>query len=214
MRRRDFLMGSAAAAGALGYAGFGRASAPAPQELAIQTARFTFREQPTQGMISLSPDAPPPVICGTQGQPMHLRVRNLTPDYTAMHWHGLRIPNAMDGVPYLTQMPIGGGESFDYTFTPPDAGTYWYHPHCMTMSQMARGLTGVMVIREADDPGFDGDQAAGAPAGGEHRHHADLQAAPWHRAGADYRLGRASGGCGGAAALEKGPPAGWAGPAR
>lgn len=159
MRRRDFLMGSAAAAGALGYAGFGRASAPAPQELAIQTARFTFREQPTQGMISLSPDAPPPVICGTQGQPMHLRVRNLTPDYTAMHWHGLRIPNAMDGVPYLTQMPIGGGESFDYTFTPPDAGTYWYHPHCMTMSQMARGLTGVMVIREADDPGFDGDQA-------------------------------------------------------
>lgn len=47
---------------------------------------------------------------------MHLRAENGTEDYTAMHWHGLRIANAMDGVPYLTQMPIAGGESFDYTF--------------------------------------------------------------------------------------------------
>jgi len=57
-------------------------------------------------------------------------------------------------VPYLTQMPIGEGEVFDYEFTPPDAGTYWYHPHCMTMEQMTYGLTGVMVIAEHDDPGF------------------------------------------------------------
>jgi FtsP/CotA-like multicopper oxidase with cupredoxin domain len=159
VKRRDFLLGSAAAAGTIGYSRYGSANAPSAQELAVQPASFAFREQPTAGMISLSPDAPPPVIYGRQGEPMRLRVRNLTPDYTAMHWHGLRIPNAMDGVPYLTQMPIAGGESFDYEFTPPDAGTYWYHPHCMTMSQMAHGLTGVMVIREAEEPGFDGDQA-------------------------------------------------------
>lgn len=102
----------------------------------MQPASFTFRNQPTRGMVSLSPDAPPPVIRGRQGQPMHLRVSNRTPDYTAMHWHGLRIANAMDGVPYLTQMPIAAGESFGYEFTPPDAGTYWYHPHCMTMAQL------------------------------------------------------------------------------
>ncbi|CUI00418.1 multicopper oxidase family protein [Leisingera aquaemixtae] len=159
MNRRDFLLGTAATAGVLGSGGWGLTAAGEAQRLIIQPASFAFRETPTEGLVSLSPDAPPPVLYGTQGKPMRLRVQNGTEDYTAMHWHGLRIANAMDGVPYLTQMPIAGGEVFDYAFTPPDAGTYWYHPHCMTMAQMAHGLTGVMVIREAEDPGFDGDQA-------------------------------------------------------
>ncbi|MCB4457505.1 multicopper oxidase family protein [Leisingera sp. McT4-56] len=159
MNRRDFLFSTAASAGALGAGGWSLAGAPAAHQLTIQPASFTFRETPTQGLVSLSPDAPPPVLYGTRGKPMRLRVANGTEDYTAMHWHGLRIANAMDGVPYLTQMPIAGGEVFEYEFTPPDAGTYWYHPHCMTMAQMAHGLTGVMVIREAEDPGFDADQA-------------------------------------------------------
>ncbi|WP_027235578.1 multicopper oxidase family protein [Leisingera caerulea] len=159
MNRRDFLLGSAATAGVLGGGGWSLAGAAAAQQLTIQTASFRFRDQPTKGMVSLSPDAPPPVLYGTQGKPMQLQVVNGTEDYTAMHWHGLRIGNAMDGVPYLTQMPIAGGEAFEYEFTPPDAGTYWYHPHCMTMAQMAHGLTGVMVIKEAEDPGFDADQA-------------------------------------------------------
>ncbi|UWQ41706.1 multicopper oxidase family protein [Leisingera aquaemixtae] len=159
MNRRDFLLGTAATAGALGSGGWSLAAAGEAQRLIIQPASFAFRETPTEGLVSLSPDAPPPVLYGTQGKPMRLRLQNGTEDYTAMHWHGLRIANAMDGVPYLTQMPIAGGEVFDYAFTPPDAGTYWYHPHCMTMAQMAHGLTGVMVIREAEDPGFDGDQA-------------------------------------------------------
>ncbi|UWQ45947.1 multicopper oxidase family protein [Leisingera aquaemixtae] len=159
MNRRDFLLGTAATAGALGSGGWGLTAAGEAQRLFIQPASFAFRETPTEGLVSLSPDAPPPVLYGTQGKPMRLQVQNGTEDYTAMHWHGLRIANAMDGVPYLTQMPIAGGEVFDYAFTPPDAGTYWYHPHCMTMAQMAHGLTGVMVIREAEDPGFDGDQA-------------------------------------------------------
>ncbi|UWQ50026.1 multicopper oxidase family protein [Leisingera caerulea] len=159
MNRRDFLLGSAATAGVLGGGGWSLAGAAAAQQLTIQAASFRFRDQPTKGMVSLSPDAPPPVLYGTQGKPMQLQVVNGTEDYTAMHWHGLRIGNAMDGVPYLTQMPIAGGEAFEYEFTPPDAGTYWYHPHCMTMAQMAHGLTGVMVIKEAEDPGFDADQA-------------------------------------------------------
>ncbi len=156
MKRREFLIGSAAAAGAAGLGGFGRASGT--EELVIQPASFTLRDQTTTGMVSVSPDAPPPVLYGKQGEVMRLSVRNTLPDYTAMHWHGLRIPNGMDGVPYLTQMPIGPNEVFEYEFTPPDAGTYWYHPHCMTMEQMAHGLTGVMVIAEADDPGFDSEQ--------------------------------------------------------
>ncbi|WP_170328313.1 multicopper oxidase family protein [Ruegeria arenilitoris] len=156
MKRREFLFGSGAAAGALGLGGFGLAAGE--QELVVQSASFALRDQVTTGMVSLSPDAPPPVLYGKQGEVIRLPVRNTLPDYTAMHWHGLRIPNGMDGVPYLTQMPIGPGEVFDYEFTPPDAGTYWYHPHCMTMEQMAHGLTGVMVIAEAEDPGFDSEQ--------------------------------------------------------
>ncbi|UWR04952.1 multicopper oxidase family protein [Ruegeria conchae] len=156
MKRREFLLGSGAAAGALGLSQFALASNP--QELVIQTASFALCDQVTHGMVSLSPDAPPPVLYGRQGEVMRLPVRNTLSDYTAMHWHGLRIPNGMDGVPYLTQMPMGEGDHFGYKFVPPDAGTYWYHPHCMTMEQMAHGLTGVMVIAEAEDPGFDGEQ--------------------------------------------------------
>ncbi len=156
MKRREFLLGGAAAVSAFGAGGFGWAQGP--DELVLQPASFTLRNTPTTGMVSLSPDRPPPVLFGQQGKPMRLAVRNTLPDYTAMHWHGLRIANEMDGVPYLTQMPIGEGEVFIYDFTPPDAGTYWYHPHCMTMEQTSHGLTGVMVIAESEDPGFDADQ--------------------------------------------------------
>ena len=158
MKRRDFLLSSGAAALGLAAAGRLLAQGPATQELVIQKAAYRFRDSITQGLVSLSPDAPPPVLRGRVGTPMRLAVTNQTPDYTAMHWHGLRIPNAMDGVPYLTQMPIAPGETFTYDFTPPDAGTYWYHPHCMTMAQMAHGLTGMMVIEEDRDTGFDSEE--------------------------------------------------------
>lgn len=131
----------------------------APLPIHIQQARYTIADAPTEGLISTRPDGPPPVLRLKQCQPFAARVTNTLPDYTAMHWHGIRLDNAMDGVPYLTQFPIGPGESFDYHFTPMDAGTYWYHPHCMTMDQMAMGLTGVLVVEEAEDPGFDADVA-------------------------------------------------------
>ncbi|NOD49534.1 MULTISPECIES: multicopper oxidase family protein [unclassified Ruegeria] len=158
MKRRKFILGSGAAAGAMGLGGLSLAASDATQDLVLQTASYRLRNRLTTGMVSLYPDAPPPVLYGRQGEVMRLTVRNTLPDYTAMHWHGLRIANEMDGVPYLTQMPIGEDDSFTYEFTPPDAGTYWYHPHCMTMDQMAHGLTGVMVIAEREDPGFDSEQ--------------------------------------------------------
>ncbi len=162
MKRRDFILSGSATLFGLGASTTMASrlvqSTPDAQNLVIQSASYQFRDQPTQNLVSLSPNAPPPVIRGKVGQPMQLSVRNATSDYTAMHWHGLRIPNAMDGVPYLTQMPIADGETFVYEFTPPDAGTYWYHPHCMTMSQMAHGLTGVMVIEEDQETSFDSEQ--------------------------------------------------------
>lgn len=158
MKRREFLFASGCALSASGLGGYAIASAEVQRDLVVQRASYRFRGQPTQGLVSLSPDAPPPVLYGRQGKKMRLTVTNTLPEYTSMHWHGMRIRNEMDGVPYLTQMPLAENDSFTYEFTPPDAGTYWYHPHCMTMEQMAQGLTGVMVIAEPEDPGFDSEQ--------------------------------------------------------
>lgn len=161
MNRRDFLLGSGlVAAGALGgaaAAGLSSALAVTPERLTIQKARFRLRDQLTNGMVSLSADSPPPVIRMAQGEPFAIDIANGLADYTTMHWHGIRVPNAMDGVPYLTQIPMAEGEAYRYAFTPEDAGTYWYHPHCMTMDQMALGLTGILVVEGRDDPGFDSD---------------------------------------------------------
>ena len=76
-----------------------------------------------------------------------------------MHWHGIRLPNAMDGVPFLTQPPIPPGDSFTYTFTPPDAGTFWYHPHANSLEQMGRGLAGLLIVEEETPQNFERDIA-------------------------------------------------------
>ncbi|MEM0909444.1 MAG: multicopper oxidase family protein [Pseudomonadota bacterium] len=133
---------------------------PAPStifDLEIQKAQFLLRDQITTDLISLSSDQPPPVLHLNQDQNTIINLTNASEDHTAMHWHGIRLPNDMDGVPYLTQLPIAQGETFAYEFTPPDAGTYWYHPHCLTMVQMAYGLTGALIVHEKDEPGFDDD---------------------------------------------------------
>lgn len=150
-------VGAGSALGATQLSGL--ASTPAALEMSVQSAAYPIAGPVTKGMVSTSPDSPPPVIRLRQGVPFAADVTNLLPDYTTMHWHGLRVPNAMDGVPYLTQMPIAQGETFPYRFTSPDAGTYWYHPHCMTMDQMALGLTGILIVDEEKDPGFDADIA-------------------------------------------------------
>ncbi|MEM8974355.1 MAG: multicopper oxidase family protein [Pseudomonadota bacterium] len=160
MDRRKFLKtaGATAAATLAGtWAMTAAASRPTPVQLRIQTARYRLGESITDGMVSLSPNAPPPILRLKQGSPFAADVVNTLSDATAMHWHGIRLPNRMDGVPYLTQWPIMQGETWRYEFTSQDAGTYWYHPHCMTMEQMARGLTGILIVEEREDPGFDSE---------------------------------------------------------
>lgn len=112
---------------------------------------------PTQGMMSFSSDGPPPVLRLQQNKPFIADVINDLDEPTTVHWHGLRINNNQDGVPYLTQLPIMPGEVGRYHFTPPDAGTYWYHPHCNTLEQMGHGMTGVLVVEDEKNAGFDDD---------------------------------------------------------
>jgi len=76
-----------------------------------------------------------------------VRVVNDLAEPTSVHWHGVRLPNAMDGVPGLTQAPIAPGTSFDYRFRPPDAGTFWYHAHIG--AQVDRGLYAALIVEEA-----------------------------------------------------------------
>lgn len=92
-----------------------------------------------------------------QGQPVGIRVENGLAEDTTVHWHGIRLPNAMDGVPGLTQSPIRPGETFVYEFTPPDAGTFWYHPHANSLVQLGRGLAGALIVEEAEPVAFDRD---------------------------------------------------------
>jgi FtsP/CotA-like multicopper oxidase with cupredoxin domain len=65
---------------------------------------------------------------------------------TTVHWHGLRLDNAFDGVPNLTQQPVQPGETFEYTIETPDAGVFWYHPHVRTDVQKELGLYGALIV--------------------------------------------------------------------
>jgi FtsP/CotA-like multicopper oxidase with cupredoxin domain len=91
---------------------------------------------------------PGPELRFRQGATARIVVENRLPQPTTVHWHGLRVPNSMDGVPHLTQPPIMPGERFTYEFALPDAGTYWYHPHERSHEQVARGLYGALIVEE------------------------------------------------------------------
>lgn len=93
----------------------------------------------------------------TQGKPVRIRVDNSLADATSVHWHGIRLQNAADGVPGLTQKPIAAGGSHLYEFTPPDAGTYLFHSH--TGLQLDQGLYGALIVDAVDEPGaYDHDE--------------------------------------------------------
>lgn len=85
----------------------------------------------------------------SRGQSLRITLANDLPEPSTIHWHGLAIPNAMDGVPDLTQQPVAPGATFRYEFEVPDAGTYWAHPHYG--SQLDRGLYAPLIIEDPAD---------------------------------------------------------------
>src|SRR5262245_2255049 len=105
---------------------------------------------PGRGSTSiLSYDGIGPGLRVKRGEDLRIRLINDLPEPTAIHWHGLRLPNAMDGVPHLTQAPVAPGASFDYRVRPPDAGTFWFHPADNASAQMGRGLRGALIVEES-----------------------------------------------------------------
>ncbi|MFM2130732.1 MAG: hypothetical protein RL477_2278 [Pseudomonadota bacterium] len=120
-------------------------------------ARLLGASNPETPVWAYNASVPGPVIRARQGETLRVRVENALAEETTVHWHGLRVPNAMDGVPELTQKAIAPGSSFDYVFDLKDAGTYWYHPHANGAEQIGRGLYGALIVEEREAPRVDRD---------------------------------------------------------
>lgn len=89
---------------------------------------------------------PGPTLRVTQGDRVRINVTNRLPESTTVHWHGLDVPNAMDGPAYVTQKPIEPSETFSYEYTVEQSGTYFYHTHDHVDRQQALGLYGALII--------------------------------------------------------------------
>ena len=94
---------------------------------------------------------PGPLIRLRVGDRLIVHFTNALPEPTTVHWHGLRVPLRMDGVPGVSQPPVKPGESFTYDFIVPDAGLFWYHPHVMSAAQVGFGLYGALLVEDPDD---------------------------------------------------------------
>jgi FtsP/CotA-like multicopper oxidase with cupredoxin domain len=100
---------------------------------------------------------PGPLIHAKVGDRIIVHFKNSLPESTSIHWHGMRLPNDMDGVPNVTQDPVAAGGEFTYDFVARDAGTYWYHPHINSSAQVGWGLYGGILVEDPHDPEAFGD---------------------------------------------------------
>jgi len=108
---------------------------------------------------AINQQVPGPTIRVTEGDRIRMVVTNHLPESTTLHWHGLIVPNDMDGPAMITQDPIEPGQTFTYEFTTEQYGTYFYHSHDHIDRQQALGLYGALII-DPKDPAdaYDVDQ--------------------------------------------------------
>ncbi len=102
---------------------------------------------------------PGPELRVTQGDRLRVTLINHLPVSTTIHWHGVRVPNAEDGVAGVTQNAVPPGLAYTYEFVVKDAGTFWYHSHQDTANQLTRGLFGALVVEPRLGPVADRDYA-------------------------------------------------------
>jgi FtsP/CotA-like multicopper oxidase with cupredoxin domain len=158
--RRKFLTRSTAAAGLLAASSRFSVSHADDKFLEITAGPNNQVLYPDGGkpssLWSYNNTTPGPEIRVRRGERVRVRLVNNLAEPTSIHWHGVRIQNAMDGVAGLTQEAVPPGGSFEYNFIVPDAGTFWYHAHTKSWRQVARGLYGALIIDE-EKPAFDRD---------------------------------------------------------
>ncbi|HEX3497240.1 MAG TPA: multicopper oxidase family protein [Methylocella sp.] len=142
-----------------------RAEPPSSQDgfrvLEAREGKLSLLTEPASptAVWSYNGEVPGPLLRFKKDEEVKVRLVNKLGQPASLNWHGVRIVNAMDGVAGLTQEPVPPGGSFDYRFTPPDSGLYWYHPHALPFigEQLDRGLYGVMIVDERDPPAADRD---------------------------------------------------------
>lgn len=100
---------------------------------------------------------PGPMIVAYVGDTLVVHLINNLPEPTVILWHGLRLPASMDGTESV-QLLVQPGETFEYRFVLPDAGTFWYHSHANETVQIERGLYGALIVLGPDEPTFDADR--------------------------------------------------------
>jgi FtsP/CotA-like multicopper oxidase with cupredoxin domain len=151
--RRRFLGATGATAALALLPGAPLAQPARTLRLAAARQSLVGAGHPDTAVWSYNGTVPGPELRFKQGERLRIEVENALDADTTVHWHGVRVPNAMDGVPQLTQPPIkANGGRFWYQFELRDAGTYWYHPHLGSPEQVARGLYGPLIVDEAPPP--------------------------------------------------------------
>ncbi|MGH6820447.1 MAG: multicopper oxidase family protein, partial [Methylocella sp.] len=142
-----------------------RAELPSPQDgfsvLEARDGNLRLLPEPASptAVWCYNGEVPGPLLRFKKGEEVKVRLVNKLAQPATLNWHGVRIVNAMDGVAGLTQEPVLPGGSFDYRFTPPDSGLYWYHSHALPFigEQLDRGLYGVLIVDEPESPVVDRD---------------------------------------------------------
>lgn len=155
LSRRSVLKGAAALGGTSLFSASSFADSSLPVlRAAPASAQLAPDGYPSTPVWAYATEAegrvPGPEIRLTAGERVGYRLVNDLPQPTTVHWHGIRIENAMDGAAPLTQAPVPPGEGFDYDFLAPDPGTYWYHSHNRSAEQVARGLAGPLIVEDRE----------------------------------------------------------------
>jgi FtsP/CotA-like multicopper oxidase with cupredoxin domain len=122
-------------------------------EYNLETSMFNWEIAPGKTIEAwgFNKQLPGPVLEADAGDTLVVHVTNNLNEPTIVHWHGIRIPAAMDGTG-MVQKPIEPGETFEYRFVVPDAGTFWYHSHHNETIQMERGMYGALIVKDETDP--------------------------------------------------------------
>ena len=128
-------------------------------EYNLEATEFNWEISPgkTVKAWGFNKQLPGPALGANVGDTLVIRVTNKLTEPTTIHWHGLSLPASMDGTD-ASQKPIAPGETFEYRFGVPHAGTFWYHSHTNETFQMERGLYGALVVKDETDPVTDGDK--------------------------------------------------------
>lgn len=128
-------------------------------DLTVRQETFKLASGRSVDGYTVNGQSPGPTIEASEGDLVEVRLSNESvPGGVTLHWHGIDVPNPMDGVAGVTQDAVMEGESFTYRFVADQVGTYWYHSHQLSHEQVQGGLLGAVVIEPSDDT----DQASAA----------------------------------------------------